>query len=126
MDYPLDGTTNFAHGFPQFCVSFADEHRGRLVYDVLKRELFVAARSHGARLNGRSVERDANARPRAAGHAGGGSARSREAASPRSAGQFGQRLVKRRCLKREVGALPERSGRPLATGCGLRRARTVG
>jgi fructose-1,6-bisphosphatase/inositol monophosphatase family enzyme len=58
---PLDGTTNFAHGFPQFCVSIAYEHRGRfelaVVYDALKRELFVAARGHGARLNGRYVRR---------------------------------------------------------------------
>jgi len=48
---PLDGTTNFAHGFPQFCVSIAYERRGRLeravVYDALKRELFVAARGRG-------------------------------------------------------------------------------
>ena len=56
---PLDGTTNFAHSFPQFCVSIAYEHRGRLelavVYDALKRELFVAARCRGARLNGRPI-----------------------------------------------------------------------
>jgi myo-inositol-1(or 4)-monophosphatase len=56
---PLDGTTNFAHGFPQFCVSIAHEHRGRLelalVFDALKRELFVAARGRGARLNGRPI-----------------------------------------------------------------------
>jgi len=56
---PLDGTTNFAHGFPQFCVSIGYERRGRLelavVYDALKRELFLAARGRGARLNGRSI-----------------------------------------------------------------------
>jgi myo-inositol-1(or 4)-monophosphatase len=56
---PLDGTTNFAHGFPQFCVSIAYEHCVRLVlavvFDALKRELFVAARGRGARLNGRRV-----------------------------------------------------------------------
>jgi myo-inositol-1(or 4)-monophosphatase len=56
---PLDGTTNFAHGLPQFCVSIAYEHRGRLalavVFDALKRELFVAARGRGARLNGRPI-----------------------------------------------------------------------
>ena len=56
---PLDGTTNFAHGFPQFCVSIAYERRGRLelavVFDALKRELFVAARGRGARLNGRPI-----------------------------------------------------------------------
>ena len=53
---PLDGTTNFAHGFPQFCVSIAYDHRGRLelavVYDALKRELFAAARGRGAQING--------------------------------------------------------------------------
>ena len=56
---PLDGTTNFAHGFPQFCVSIAYERRGRLelgvVFDALKRELFVAARGGGARLKERSI-----------------------------------------------------------------------
>ena len=56
---PLDGTTNFAHAFPQFCVSIAYERRGRVelavVFDALKRELFVAARGRGARLNGRPI-----------------------------------------------------------------------
>ncbi|HZO82808.1 MAG TPA: inositol monophosphatase family protein [Candidatus Binataceae bacterium] len=56
---PLDGTTNFAHGFPQFCVSIAYERRGRVelgvVFDALKRELFVAARGRGARLNGKRI-----------------------------------------------------------------------
>jgi hypothetical protein len=46
--------------FPQFCVSIAYERRGRLelavVYDALKRELFVAARGRGARLNGRPIQ----------------------------------------------------------------------
>ncbi|MGH7914899.1 MAG: inositol monophosphatase family protein [Candidatus Binataceae bacterium] len=57
---PLDGTTNFAHGFPQFCVSIAYERRGRIelavVFDALKRELFVAARGRGARLNARPIQ----------------------------------------------------------------------
>ena len=56
---PLDGTTNFAHGLPQFCVSIAYDRNGRLelavVFDALKRELFVAARGRGARLNGRPI-----------------------------------------------------------------------
>jgi len=56
---PLDGTTNFAHGFPMFCVSIAYERRGRVelavVFDALKRELFVAARGRGARLNARPI-----------------------------------------------------------------------
>ncbi len=56
---PLDGTTNFAHGYPQFCTSIAYERRGRLqlgvVYDALKKECFVARRGKGARLNGKPI-----------------------------------------------------------------------
>ena len=56
---PLDGTTNFAHGFPQFCVSIAYERRGSMqlgvVYDALKKECFVAQRGHGTRLNGKPI-----------------------------------------------------------------------
>jgi len=56
---PLDGTTNYLHGFPQFCVSIALEHRGRLdqgvVFDPLRQELFVASRGAGARLNDRRI-----------------------------------------------------------------------
>src|SRR5689334_7807012 len=56
---PLDGTTNFAHGFPQFCVSIAYERRGKLqlavILDALKKECFVARRGKGARLNGRPI-----------------------------------------------------------------------
>jgi myo-inositol-1(or 4)-monophosphatase len=56
---PLDGTTNFAHGYPQFCVSIAYERRGRVqfgvVFDALKRECFVAHRGQGARLNGKPI-----------------------------------------------------------------------
>lgn len=52
---PLDGTTNFLHGFPQFSVSIALEHRGRavsaVVYDPLREELFVADQGGGAFLN---------------------------------------------------------------------------
>ena len=61
----LDGTTNFAHAFPQFCVSIAYERRGRLelgvVFDALKRELFFAVRGRGARLNGRPIHVSATA-----------------------------------------------------------------
>lgn len=57
---PLDGTTNFAHGFPQFCVSIAYERRGRLhtavIFDAFKKELFVARRGKGARLNGKPIK----------------------------------------------------------------------
>jgi myo-inositol-1(or 4)-monophosphatase len=52
---PLDGTTNFLHGFPQFSVSIALEHRGRpisaVVYDPLHEEMFVAEQGGGAYLN---------------------------------------------------------------------------
>jgi myo-inositol-1(or 4)-monophosphatase len=56
---PLDGTTNFAHGFPQFCVSIAYERRGRVqtgvIFDAFKKELFIANRGKGARLNGKPI-----------------------------------------------------------------------
>jgi myo-inositol-1(or 4)-monophosphatase len=56
---PLDGTTNFAHGYPQFCVSIAYERRGRIqvgvILDIFKRELFVARRSGGAWLNRKPI-----------------------------------------------------------------------
>ena len=53
---PLDGTTNFAHGFPVFCVSLGLEHRGELIagviYDPTRDELFGAEKGSGAFLNG--------------------------------------------------------------------------
>lgn len=56
---PLDGTTNFAHAYPQFCVSIALEHNGAtilgLVYDPLRRECFRAVRGGGATLNGSPI-----------------------------------------------------------------------
>jgi len=56
---PLDGTTNFAHGFPQFCVSIAYERRGRVqlavILDAFKKECFVAQRGRGATLNGTPI-----------------------------------------------------------------------
>ena len=56
---PLDGTTNFAHGFPAFCVSIALEVEGRIVlgvvYDPLRQELFEAEAGHGAFLNGEKL-----------------------------------------------------------------------
>ncbi len=57
---PLDGTVNFAHGFPLFCVSIAFEAAGVLeygvVYDPLREELFEAQRGGGAMLNGRAPQ----------------------------------------------------------------------
>jgi len=56
---PLDGTTNFIHGFPQYCVSVAVQHRGAtehaVVYDPAKNELFTASRGRGAFLNDRRI-----------------------------------------------------------------------
>lgn len=56
---PLDGTTNFLHGFPQFSVSIALLHKGRLeqgvVYDPMRQELFQATRGAGAMLNNRRL-----------------------------------------------------------------------
>ena len=52
---PLDGTTNFLHGFPQFAVSIAIKHNGVIehgvIFDPLRNELFAASRGSGARLN---------------------------------------------------------------------------
>jgi myo-inositol-1(or 4)-monophosphatase len=57
---PLDGTTNYAHGYPRFCVSIGIEHRGiatvGVVYDPLLDELFSAVRGRGATLNGRPLQ----------------------------------------------------------------------
>ena len=65
---PLDGTTNFAHGFPQFCVSLGLEQRpadlksgqdgtlvAAVIYDPLRDELFTAERGRGAELNGKPL-----------------------------------------------------------------------
>lgn len=56
---PLDGTTNYAHGYPFFCVSLAFEHNGAVVwggvYDPLRDELFSAQENTGAWLNGSPI-----------------------------------------------------------------------
>ena len=56
---PLDGTTNFIHGFPQYCVSIAIRHRGALahgvIYDPNRNELFTASKGRGAFLNDRRI-----------------------------------------------------------------------
>lgn len=56
---PLDGTTNFLHGFPQFAVSIGIRNRNRLehglIYDPLRDELFTASFGEGAQLNGRRL-----------------------------------------------------------------------
>jgi len=57
---PLDGTTNFAHGFPWFCVSIALEHEGEVVlgviYHCMMDELFTALKGGGAFLNGNRIQ----------------------------------------------------------------------
>jgi myo-inositol-1(or 4)-monophosphatase len=61
---PLDGTTNFAHGYPVFCISIALEHQrldhrgariAAVVYDPTRDELFSAEQGKGARLNGAAI-----------------------------------------------------------------------
>ena len=65
---PLDGTTNFAHGFPQFCVSMGLEQRApgmppeqdgtlvaAVIYDPMRDELYTAERGQGATLNGKPM-----------------------------------------------------------------------
>ena len=56
---PLDGTTNFIHGFPQYCVSIGVQHRDTLtqavVFDPVKDELYTATRGRGAFLNDRRI-----------------------------------------------------------------------
>ena len=56
---PLDGTTNYAHSYPCFCVSIALEHDGVIeigvVYDPLRDEMFAAERGSGATLNDRKI-----------------------------------------------------------------------
>ena len=56
---PLDGTTNYAHGYPCFCVSMGLERNGTLelgvIYDPLRDEIFAAERGQGAALNGKRI-----------------------------------------------------------------------
>jgi myo-inositol-1(or 4)-monophosphatase len=71
---PLDGTTNFAHGFPHFCVSLGLEHRpldsaseadgtlvAAVIYDPMRDELFTAERGRGALLQGKPIHVSRNA-----------------------------------------------------------------
>lgn len=56
---PLDGTTNYAHGYPCWCVTIALEHNGEIVagvsYDPTRDELFAAERGRGATLNNKPI-----------------------------------------------------------------------
>ncbi len=64
---PLDGTTNYAHGFPRFCTSLALERNGCVVlgviFDPLRNELFAAERGRGTSLDGRPVTVSDTAEP---------------------------------------------------------------
>jgi len=56
---PLDGTTNFAHGYPVFCVSMALEHKSEMIaglcFDPTRNEMFTAEKGKGAFLNGAPI-----------------------------------------------------------------------
>lgn len=56
---PLDGTTNFAHGYPVFCVSLGLDYKGErlagVIYDPTRNEMFAAEKGKGATLNGASI-----------------------------------------------------------------------
>ncbi|MBL8182789.1 MAG: inositol monophosphatase [Blastocatellia bacterium] len=56
---PLDGTTNYAHGYPCWCVTIALEYNGEVVvgvtYDPTRNELFAAEKGRGATLNGKTI-----------------------------------------------------------------------
>ncbi|MBV9669699.1 MAG: inositol monophosphatase [Acidobacteriales bacterium] len=63
---PLDGTTNFAHGYPVFCVSIGVERSGEMIagvlYDPTRDELFRAERGSGAELNGAAIHASSRTR----------------------------------------------------------------
>ena len=56
---PIDGTTNFIHGFPQYCISIALAHRGvvtqAVIYDPVRNDLFTATKGAGAYLNEKRI-----------------------------------------------------------------------
>jgi len=60
---PLDGTLNYSHGLPFFCVSIAYAHKGRFtfgaVYDPIAEEMYIAENGKGARLNGKPIHASA-------------------------------------------------------------------
>lgn len=62
---PLDGTTNYAHGYPVFCISIALEDDGvvilGIIYDPMRDEMFIAARGEGTYLNGKKLNTSSTA-----------------------------------------------------------------
>jgi myo-inositol-1(or 4)-monophosphatase len=63
---PLDGTTNYTHGLPLFCVSIGVEYKGEMIagviYDPMREELFSAEEGSGAFLNGKQIQVSSEAR----------------------------------------------------------------
>ena len=63
---PLDGTTNFIHGFPQYCISIALAHKGQMmqavIYDPTRNDLFTATKGRGAYLNDKRLRVSKRAR----------------------------------------------------------------
>ena len=63
---PLDGTTNFAHGYPVFCVSMALQHKNEMIaglcFDPTRNEMFTAEKGKGAFLNGSPIQVSKTAR----------------------------------------------------------------
>lgn len=61
---PLDGTTNYTHGLPIFCVTIGVEHKGEIIagviYDPNRDELFTAEKGKGAYLNGKKIHVSSN------------------------------------------------------------------
>ncbi len=61
---PLDGTTNFIHGIPHFCISIAVSYKMKIehgvIFDPIRNELFIASRGEGAMLNDRRIRVSSN------------------------------------------------------------------
>lgn len=104
---PLDGTTNFAHGYPRFCVSIGVEHEGRrevgVVFDPLLEELYHATQGNGAYRNDRPI-RVSSERELARGLVATGFAYDRRAADDNNLEYFAAFLRSARALRRDGSA----------------------
>lgn len=104
---PLDGTTNFAHGYPRFCVSIGVEHHGErcvgVVYDPLLDELYHAVRGGGAFLNDRPI-RVSRQRHLGRGLLATGFAYDRRSSNDNNLDHFGAFLREARALRRDGSA----------------------
>lgn len=63
---PLDGTTNYIHNFPHYCISIAFQYKGKIehgvIYDPIRNELFTSSRGDGAKLNDRRIRVSSNSK----------------------------------------------------------------